>query len=340
MEQAPLATIARELLRVPPTAFTAERTLRSREVRPTDRALAGAIGHLRKPVPAAWVVDLLAAEDAIDPLAELVPVLRQAQAQADPATIRKLRSERESRLRAAVQRGAALAAEAGHPVGDAVLEQVEQTLTAATLDARAAAAARSGLLLRPLEANGLEPVDLDGALAVPDAVPDASASVAAITPLAGRRESRPKRGAPRPVGASGTAEERKGHRPRRAEPAHVAPDAAAEEREARSASRAADAAPVAADAAAEEREARNASRAADAALDTADAAVEAASARLDDLRGRKRALQQELEELDTQQADLSAEIAALEQERDAAESAADDARAAYVRARRQRRSAE
>lgn len=317
MEQAPLATIARELLRVPPTAFTAERTLRSREVRPTDRALAGAIGHLRKPVPAAWVVDLLAAEDAIDPLAELVPVLRQAQAQADPATIRKLRSERESRLRAAVQRGAALAAEAGHPVGDAVLEQVEQTLTAATLDARAAAAARSGLLLRPLEASGLEPVDLDGALAVPDAVPDASASVAAITPLAGRRESRPKRGAPRAVGASGTAEERKGHRSRRAEPAHVAADAAAEEREARSAS-----------------------RAADAALDAADAAVEAASARLDDLRGRKRALQQELEELDTQQADLSAEIAALEQERDAAESAADDARAAYVRARRQRRSAQ
>ncbi len=57
---------ARELLLVAPADFVRQRTARQRAVRKDDRALATRIGGLRKPAPAAWVVDLLAHEGALD----------------------------------------------------------------------------------------------------------------------------------------------------------------------------------------------------------------------------------------------------------------------------------
>ncbi|MDP4332921.1 hypothetical protein Q7F20_06015, partial [Curtobacterium sp. A7_M15] len=167
------ADVAKELLLVAPADFVAERTARQRAVRKDDRALATAIGGLRKPAPAAWVVDLLAHEGALDEAVDLGPAIRQAQADADPAAIRALRRQRAGVVDALTQAGADLASDAGHPVTPSVLEQVRATIEAAMADPHAGAAVRSGLLVRPLESAGFDDVDLDGALADPDAVPDA-----------------------------------------------------------------------------------------------------------------------------------------------------------------------
>ncbi len=86
--------MARELLLVAPADFVRERTARQRAVRGDDRALATRIGGLRKPAPAAWVVDLLAHEGALDEAVALGPTIRQAQADADPDAIRQLRRQR------------------------------------------------------------------------------------------------------------------------------------------------------------------------------------------------------------------------------------------------------
>lgn len=165
-----LVTVARRLLAIPPEGFVAARTAASRDARADDRERATAIGALRKPAPAAWVVNLLAGQDALDDAVELGPRLREAQAQADPATIRRLRAERRSLVESLVRAGAELADDAGHAVTDPVRAQVAATIEAAMADPWAGTAVRSGLLVRALESVGFERVDLEGAIAVPGAV--------------------------------------------------------------------------------------------------------------------------------------------------------------------------
>ena len=56
-----------------------------------------------------------------------------------------------------------------HPVGRAVLDLVAETLQAATIDPAAAEAVRAGLLVKPFESVGFEPVDLTDAVALESA---------------------------------------------------------------------------------------------------------------------------------------------------------------------------
>lgn len=308
-----LADAARDLLLVAPADFVAERTARQRRVRGEDRELAAAIGKLRKPAPAAWVIDLLAHDGSLDEAVDLGPAIRDAQAAADPGQIAALRRQRSSVVGALAQAGADLASDAGYAVTAAVLDQVRATIEAAMSDPHAGAAVRSGLLVQPLESAGFDDVDLDGALAVPDAVPDAwSGSDAPPIPIAeGRRKrtasraSRPDtrddpqpRDDPEPHDEPGPTPE---HQP---EPAR---DRAAERRAARQA----------------ETAARNESRDADAALDTAASDLEAAEE-------RRAGLQRELE-------DATAEVARRERARDDAEAASDQARELLAAAQRHRR---
>jgi len=291
------ADVARELLLVAPADFVAERTARQRAVRKDDRDLATAIGALRKPAPAAWVVDLLASEAALDDAVDLGPALRQAQADADPAEIATLRRQRSDVVGALAQAGADLAEQAGHPVTTAVLDQVRATIEAAMADPHAGAAVRSGLLVRPLESVGFDDVDLGGALADPDAVPDAwSGSDAPPIPIEDARRSRKASRASRPAPA---------REPEPAPQREPKTDPAAERRAARAA----------------EAEARTASREADAALDRAEGELEAAEDRRAEL---ERAL-----------ADATAEVERLERSRD--EAASDRARDAFAAARKRRR---
>ncbi len=296
--------MARELLLVAPADFVRERTARQRAVRGDDRALATRIGGLRKPAPAAWVVDLLAHEGALDEAVALGPAIRQAQADADPDAIRQLRRQRSAVVAALAETGADRAADAGHPVTPAVLEQVRATIEAAMADPHAGAAVRSGLLVRPLESAGFDTVDLDGALADPDAVPEAwSGSGAEPVPIASarsaRKPSRASRPAKPPTESKPKSEPQPGPGPR--------VDAAAERRAAREA----------------ESLARAESRDADAALDAAETDLE----RAEDHRA----------DLERQLADATAEVERATRARDDAEAASDRAREILRAAQRHRR---
>jgi len=296
------ADVARELLLVAPADFVRERTARQRAERKDDRELATAIGGLRKPAPAAWVIDLLAHEGALDDAVELGPAIRDAQASADPAAILRLRQQRAGVVDALAQAGADLAADAGHPLTPAVLDQVRATIEAAMADPHAGAAVRSGLLVRPLESAGFDDVDLDGALADPDAVPDAWAgSDAPPIPITSARRPRKPSRASRPAGPEQTPGTTAGSA---AEPEA---DPAAGRRAAREA----------------EAEARAASREADAALDAAEADLGAAEERRADL--------------ERQLAEAGADVERAERARDEAEEASDRAREVLRAAQRHRR---
>lgn len=297
------ADVARELLLVAPQDFVAERTARQRAVRQDDRALATEIGKLRKPSPAAWVIDLLAHDGALDDAVDLGPALRKAQADADPDAIRTLRRQRAEVVDALAQAGANLASDAGHPVTPAVLEQVRSTIEAAMADPHAGAAVRSGLLVTALESVGFDAVDLDGALADPDAVPDAwSGSDAPPIPISQARGARKASRASRP--AQRDAPEPDADSDPDPEPKR---DPAADRKAARQA----------------ETAARTESRDADAALDTAEADLEQAEERRAELQ---RALEQ-----------AEAEITRLEAARDEAEAASDRARDVLHAAQEHRR---
>ncbi|WP_144766210.1 hypothetical protein [Curtobacterium sp. 9128] len=320
-----LADDARALLLQPPVDFVRERTARQRERREDDRELATAIGAIRKPAPAAWVVDLLAHDGALDEAVEMGPALRQAQADADPREIATLRRRRSSVVRALVQAGAALAEDAGHPVTPTVLDQVRATIEAAMADPHAGAAARSGLLVRPLESAGFDDVDLDGALAVQDAVPDAwSGSDAPPIPIErARRPRKPSRASrPDPTAADRTA----------ADPATAADQADSEPAPA--------ADPPAARRAARQAEttARTESRDADAALDAATSELEAAEERRADRQHTVERLRAELERAATDLEDATAHLERLERVRDDAETASDRAREVLAAAQQHRRS--
>lgn len=297
--------MARELLLVAPADFVRERTARQRAVRGDDRALATRIGGLRKPAPAAWVVDLLAHEGALDEAVALGPTIRQAQADADPDAIRQLRRQRSAVVAALAETGADRAADAGHPVTPAVLEQVRATVEAAMADPHAGAAVRSGLLVRPLESAGFDAVDLDGALADPDAVPEAwSGSGAEPVPIASARSARKPSRASRPAKPSQPKTESKPKSEPEPEPRV---DPAAERRAAREA----------------ESLARTESRDADAALDAAETDLE----RAEDHRA----------DLERQLADATAEVERATRARDDAEAASDRARELLRAAQRHRR---
>ncbi|MCS6569086.1 hypothetical protein NYQ35_09740 [Curtobacterium flaccumfaciens pv. flaccumfaciens] len=299
------ADVARELLLVAPQDFVAERTGRQRAVRQDDRVLATAIGRLRKPAPAAWVIDLLAHDGALDDAVDLGPALRKAQADADPDAIRTLRRQRTEVVDALAQAGADLASDAGHPVTPAVLEQVRSTIEAAMADPHAGAAVRSGLLVTALESVGFDAVDLDGALADPDAVPDAwSGSDAPPIPISQARGARKASRASRQAQRDDAETDTEPDSDPEPEPKR---DPAADRKAARQA----------------ETAARAESRDADAALDTAEADLEQAEERRAELQ---RALEQ-----------AEAEIARLEAARDEAEAASDRARDVLHAAQEHRR---
>ncbi|OIH94095.1 hypothetical protein [Curtobacterium sp. MCBA15_001] len=306
MDTTALAEAARDLLLVAPADFVTERTARQRATRGQDRDLATAIGALRKPAPAAWVVDLLAHDGALDEAVALGPAIRQAQADADPAAIAALRHQRAEVVAALAQAGADLASDAGHPVTAAVLAQVRATIEAAMADPHAGAAVRSGLLVQPLESAGFDDVDLDGALVVPDAVPEAwSGSGADPIPITSARRTATASRASRTTKTTRTTKTAK----TAPEPDAVAPprDHAADRRAARQA----------------ESTARGESRDADAALDRAETDLASAE-------DRRAALQQELDR-------ATADVRRRERDRDDAETASDRARDVLAAAQRHRR---
>ncbi|WP_028276360.1 hypothetical protein [Arthrobacter sp. I3] len=170
-----LAGIAGPLYALPYGEFVAARTAAAKDVSSAgvtaaeQRALAAAVRALPKPSVAAWAVNMLAAHspEILRELAALGTSMQAAQDALDAADLRRLAQQRRQLLASTVKAAQALAARHGRAISAAVATEVEQTLRAATADPGAAAAVQSGCLLRALSADGVDVVDLAGAVAVP-----------------------------------------------------------------------------------------------------------------------------------------------------------------------------
>ncbi len=190
-----LTEVAAELYGLLPDEFTAARNERGRAARGDDRDLAARIQDLKRPSPAAWLVNQLVRHRAteLDAVLELGAELRAAQDDLDAAQLAQLTKQRRQLVSAIAGEAGELAEELGNPVRGPVLDAVAQTLQAAMSDVAATAAVRTGRLVRGLEAVGLE-VDLEGAVA--GEVEDAGADVPGSASGTGRaRGGRGGRGA-------------------------------------------------------------------------------------------------------------------------------------------------
>jgi hypothetical protein len=167
---ADLAVVARELYALDPAEFTAARDSRvSANRRAGDRETAAQIKTWKRPLPAAWAINLLAQErsDDVALLLDLGARLREAQASLSGDDLRRLGRQRHQVIAALAREAGTLTADRGRPINDAAARQIEETLGAALADPQAAQAVASGRMVRPLQHQGLGPVELEGTLAGP-----------------------------------------------------------------------------------------------------------------------------------------------------------------------------
>lgn len=298
-----LTAAAEELYALPPDEFTAARNDRAREVRGDDRELASRIQELRRPSPAAWLVNQLVRHrsDELDAILDLGAELREAQEELDARALSRLARQRRQLVSALARDAGELADELGNPVRGPALDEVAETLQAGMSDAAAADAVRSGRLVRALEAVGLE-VDLDGAVA----------------------------GGPAPSGSSGAGTGAGAARARAgaSEVSETTPredaKAEAEERKARERAERAERAA---------REAEERADAAEAALEELDDRVEEHRRRISELTEERDELEERLRRVEAALADAERELRPVARDRDRAARSAEEARAAADEAR-------
>jgi hypothetical protein len=156
-----LDSIAAGLYALPPAAFTAARNAAATEA---TGALAKDVKALRKPTVAAWAVNLLAAHGELADAITLSAALREAQDDLDGAELARLGRQRRALVAALARQAVDLAKAQGVTVAASARDEVEKTINAAVVDAAAGAAALSGRLVRPLQATGVEEVDLTDAV--------------------------------------------------------------------------------------------------------------------------------------------------------------------------------
>jgi hypothetical protein len=209
MGELELADIAARLYAVPFDDFVAARTAAAKKVAAASpgkgsgakehRSLAADVRSLPKPSVAAWTVNMLAVHqpETLTELASLGHSMRAAQSALDAVELRRLSQQRRELLANAVRAAQTVAEQHGRKISGAIATEVEETLRAATADEGAAAAARSGRLLRSLSADGVDVVELAGAVALPSAGrPAAADSLAGTSPSVSRgKTSVPKQAA-------------------------------------------------------------------------------------------------------------------------------------------------
>jgi hypothetical protein len=144
-----------ELYGADPDAFTGRRGEFAAAARDAgDRAAAKAIGALRRPTRAAWVVNRLARADPSAPgkLAELAAALRAAQQARHGPRLRELSAARGSLVDALTAQALAVAGVAEPP--PALRLEVAQTLTAVIADPEVAADFATGTLTHAVQWSG------------------------------------------------------------------------------------------------------------------------------------------------------------------------------------------
>lgn len=159
-------SVADELYALRPEEFTAARASAMASARTAgDRELAERIRALRKPSLAAWVSNLLvrSSPGEVEPLLRLGEGLRQAHQDLDGTQLRELSRRQHALIRALSLQARQLAKEAGHPIGESVQREVENTLRAVLADPEAAEAWAGGRLAKPLSAAVGFPSAAEGA---------------------------------------------------------------------------------------------------------------------------------------------------------------------------------
>ena len=184
-----VAEAAQALYALSPTEFTAERDRLVREAREAgDRVRAKALQALRRPVVAAWAVNLLAREetDLLRQVLDIGEALREAQEGLAGDALRELGRQRRELIASVVARARTLVAEQGGTLNAQAEQQVAATLQAALTDPAAAEAVLTGLLTKPLQSTGLGSVE----------VRDHVATLSGGRRAPSRRPSAPRRGRP------------------------------------------------------------------------------------------------------------------------------------------------
>ena len=164
-----LAAAAAELYGAAPEQFTARRAELAATARQAgDRDAAKAIGALRRPTRAAWVVNTLARSDPAAPgkLAELAAALSAAQRAAQGPRLRELSAERWALIDALTAQALAAAGLTDPP--PSLRAEVTETVSAALSDPGVAAQFAAGRLTRAAQWSGF-----GGAAAEPGAAGDA-----------------------------------------------------------------------------------------------------------------------------------------------------------------------
>ncbi|MCM3302478.1 hypothetical protein M4D73_30390 [Streptomyces pseudogriseolus] len=136
-----------ELYALPPSDFVARREERAARARTRRRAQdARRIHAARRPTLAGWAANLLrrSRPDEARRFLELGRALREAYATLDPGGLKELSAQWRRIVSEMSRQAAALAREAGHPLSDAVLRDVETTLRAVLADPEAAAVWEAG----------------------------------------------------------------------------------------------------------------------------------------------------------------------------------------------------
>jgi uncharacterized phage infection (PIP) family protein YhgE len=165
-----LLEIADELYALALGDFTPARNAKVKELKGTE--LAARVKSFKKPSLAAWVVNLLVRHETeqVEQVLTVGSALREAQASMSGDELRALTKQRRQLTAAVTTRARGLAREHGQKVTEAVADQVEATLTASMVDEGCGAAVRSGLLVVALSATGVDEVELDRAVALPEAL--------------------------------------------------------------------------------------------------------------------------------------------------------------------------
>ncbi|MFE5218056.1 MULTISPECIES: hypothetical protein [unclassified Streptomyces] len=153
-----LDAVADELYALRPEEFVAARDRRALDARRSgEQGLAAEIGALRRPSLAAWVSNLLVRRepDEVPPLLALGEELRRAHRELDGPRLRRLARRQNEVIGALARQARRLAGQSGHPVGEGVQREVEETLHAALADADADAVREwaAGRLVKPLHAT-------------------------------------------------------------------------------------------------------------------------------------------------------------------------------------------
>ncbi|MFE3230114.1 hypothetical protein [Nocardia sp. NPDC059228] len=158
-----LDQVVAELYGLPPAEFVAARTEHVRQARDAgDKALAAAIGKLRRPTVAAWALNLLSREasDDVRALLEVGDALRDAQRRLSAEQLRALTTQRQKVVNAVTRKAAELAAGRGQRLTEPVLRDIGASLQAALADQSVADGLCAGTLTAAATYEGFGPAAL------------------------------------------------------------------------------------------------------------------------------------------------------------------------------------